>query len=336
MAKWTNMSNVTFDEIEPGASADLTRTLSQTDIQVLALVSGDVDPFHVKANGDASSRRDANTIEAAGAEALVAAVLGTKLPGPGTKILRENLEFRGQASVGDKLTARVTAREKHRRGAEVVFDCNCVNETGEQLVTGTVTVSAPTKRIAYDEVVPPEVVLRRGDKFAQMIKACEMLSPVTCAVVHPCDRDSLLGPIESAKRGLVVPILVGPEEKIRAVAKAEDVDLAPYRVVPAAHSHAAATKAVEMARAGEVEALMKGSLHTDELLGAVVPSATGLRTARRISHVFVMDVPSYPKLLLITDVAVNCAERDRFGAHARHREAKGCDSFRSGNRKSRN
>jgi phosphate acetyltransferase len=299
------MSNVTFDENEPGASADLTRTLSQTDIQVLALVSGDVDPFHVKANGDANSRRDADTIEAAGAEALVAAVLGTKLPGPGMKILRENLEFLGQSSVGDKLTATVTAREKHRRGAEVVFDCNCVNEAGEQLVTGTVTVSAPTKRIAYDEVAPPELVLRRGDKFAPIFKACEKLPPVTCAVVHPCDRDSLLGPIESAKRGLIVPILVGPEEKIRAVATVEGVDLAPYRVVPVDHSHAAAAKAVEMARAGEVEALMKGSLHTDELLGAVVPSATGLRTARRISHVFVMDVPSYPKLLLITDVAVN-------------------------------
>jgi phosphate acetyltransferase len=304
MAKWSNMTNVTFDEIQVGASASLTRTLSQTDVEVLALVSGDVDPFYVQGNG-ASSRRDASTIESAGAEALVAAVLGTKLPGPGMKIVREQLKFRGQTSVGDKLTATVTAREKHRENAEVVFDCRCENQAGVELISGTVTVAAPTKRVAYSEVVPPELVLRRGDAFSQVFKACEGLPPVKCAVVHPCDRDSLLGPIESAKRKLIDPVLVGPEEKIRAVAKAEGADLGPYRIVSVAHSHDAAAKAVELARAGEVDALMKGSLHTDELLGAVVPSATGLRTARRISHVFVMDVPSYPKLLLITDVAVN-------------------------------
>jgi phosphate acetyltransferase len=304
MAKWSNMTNVTFDEIETGAAASLTRTLSQTDIEVLALVSGDVDPFYVKANG-ASGRRDAKTIESAGAEALIAAVLGTKLPGPGMKILREQLKFRGQTSVGDTLTATVTAREKHRESAEVLFDCRCENQAGIELVSGTVTVAAPTKRVAYAEVVPPELVLRRGDAFGPLFKACEGLPPVRCAVVYPCDRDSLLGPIESAKRGLITPFLVGPEEAIRTVAKAENVDLRPYKIVTTAHSRDAAAKAVEMARAGEVETLMKGSLHTDELLGAVVPSATGLRTSRRISHVFVMDVPSYPKMLLITDVAVN-------------------------------
>jgi phosphotransacetylase/acyl dehydratase len=304
MAKWNNMTNVTFDEIQVGASANMSRTLSQTDVEVLALVSGDIDPFHVEANGT-NGRHDASTIESAGAEALVAAVLGTKLPGPGMRILRENLEFRGRTSVGDKLTATVTAREKQREGAVVVFDCRCENQAGMKLVSGTVTVAAPTRRIAYAEVAPPELALRRGDAFAPLFKAAEILPPVTCAVVHPCDRDSLLGPIESAKRGFISPVLVGPEDKIRDVAQAENADLSPYKIVPAAHSHEAAAKAVEMARAGEVEALMKGSLHTDELLAAVVPSATGLRTSRRISHVFVMDVPSYPKLLLITDVAVN-------------------------------
>jgi phosphate acetyltransferase len=148
-------------------------------------------------------------------------------------------------------------------------------------------------------------VLRRGDAFGPLFKACESLPPTTCAVVHPCDRTSLLGPLEAAKRGLITPVLVGPESKILAVANAEGVDISAYQLVSVAHSQAAATKAVEMARAGEVEALMKGSLHTDELMGAVVPSATGLRTARRISHVMVMDVPSYPRMLIITDVAIN-------------------------------
>jgi phosphate acetyltransferase len=305
MAKWNNMTNVTFDEIQAGASASLTRTLSQTDIEVLALVSGDVDPFHVAGDGTADVRPDGRTTEAAGAAALVAAALGTRLPGPGMKIVRENLQYRGTLAVGDTLTATVTAREKRAEGAEVSFACRCVNQAGAELVNGTVTVAAPTRRVAYAEVVPPELSLRRGDAFARLFKACEGLPALPCAVVHPCDRDSLLGPLEAARRGLIAPILVGPEDRIREIARAEGADLGSYRIVPVPHSHAAAAKAVELARAGEVEALMKGSLHTDELLGAVVPSAAGLRTARRISHVFVMDVPSYPRMLLITDAAVN-------------------------------
>jgi phosphotransacetylase len=116
-----------------------------------------------------------------------------------------------------------------------------------------------------------------------------------------------MGAIESAKRGLIVPILVGPAAKIHAAAALANIDLMPYRIVSTPHSHAAAERAVAMARTGEVEALMKGSLHTDELMEAVVPSTTGLRTERRISHVFVMDVPAYPRTLMITDAAVNIA-----------------------------
>jgi phosphate acetyltransferase len=307
MPTWNNMTNVTFDEIPAGAEASLTRTLSQTDVEVLALVSGDVDPFHVAGDGKAGVRADASTTEAAGAEALVAAVLGTRLPGPGMRILREDLRFRGRIAVGDKLTATVTAQEKRSEGGEVVFGCRCVNQEGEELVTGRVIVAAPTERVTYSEVAPPVLALRRGDAFARLYKACEGRPPVSCAVVHPCDRDSLLGPLEAARRGIIAPVLVGPEEKIRAVASAEGADLGPCRIVPVPHSHAAAEKAVELARAGEVEALMKGSLHTDELMGAVVPSAAGMRTSRRISHVFVMDVPSYPRMLLITDAAINIA-----------------------------
>jgi phosphate acetyltransferase len=307
MATWENVTNLTFDEIQVGASADLTRAVSQTDVELLALLSGDVDPFHVAADGAAGARPDAGTAGPVGAEALVAAVLGTKLPGPGMKILRQDLRFRGTVSVGDRLTATVKALEKRSEDHEVVFACRCVNQAGEELVTGKVVVAAPTSRLTYAEVAPPELALRRGDAFARLYRACEGLPPVPCAVAHPCDRDSLLGPIEAARRGLITPVLVGPEEKIRAVAQSEGVDLAPYRVVPTPHSHAAAEKAVELARAGEVEALMKGSLHTDELMGVVVPSAAGLRTSRRISHVFVMEVPAYPRMLLITDAAINIA-----------------------------
>jgi phosphate acetyltransferase len=305
MATWSNITNVTFGEIDVGTTATLSRTLSQTDIEVLALVSGDVDPFHVAHNGTAAVRPDTSTTEAAGAEAIIAAVLGTRLPGPGMRIVREDLQFQGRITVGDQLTATVTAREKCPELSQVVFTCECANQVGEQLVTGTVTVEAPTKRVAYAEVVPPELTLRRGDSFAQLFKACEGLATVSCAVVHPCDRDSLLGAIEATRFKLILPVFVGPTEKIKAAAAAAEIDISPYNIVAVPHSHAAAAKAVELARAGKVQALMKGSLHTDELLAAVMPAATGLRTARRISHVYVMDVPAYPRMLLISDAAIN-------------------------------
>jgi acyl dehydratase len=146
MAKWNNMTNLTFDEIQAGTSASLTRTLSQTDVEVLALVSGDVDPFHVA--GDGAVRSDARTTEAAGAEALIAGALGTRLPGPGMKILRENLQYRGTISVGDTLTATVTAREKQAEGSEVAFACRCVNQAGEELASGTVTVLERCQSVA--------------------------------------------------------------------------------------------------------------------------------------------------------------------------------------------
>jgi phosphate acetyltransferase len=170
---------------------------------------------------------------------------------------------------------------------------------------GTATATAPTAPIGYTDLATPEVLFRRNDGYAELLKRCEGVPPVVCAVVHPCDRDSLLGAIEAAKRRLITPVLVGPEGRIRAAAEAAGADLSGYRIVSTEHSHAAAEKAVALARAGEVEALMKGSLHTDELMAAVVPSATGLRTGRRVSHAFILEVPTYEKPLIVTDAAIN-------------------------------
>jgi phosphotransacetylase len=157
------------------------------------------------------------------------------------------------------------------------------------------------------DTATPQISVRRTDKYSILLKKCELLPSIKCGVVHPCDRDSLLGPIEAAKLGLIDPVLIGPEDKIRAIAAAEGIDISPYRLVSTEHSHASAEKAVAMVRAGELEALMKGSLHTDALMAAVVSSANGLRTSRRISHVFLMDVPSHPTALAITDAAINIA-----------------------------
>jgi phosphate acetyltransferase len=299
------LTNVTFDEIKVGDTAELTVTLKQNQIDVAAIVSGDVDAFYVKGKGDADSRMEPRRTEAAGAEAIISILLGSRIPGPGTKIVERNLRFAGDFAVGDTLTATVTAREKRKEGNLVAFDARCVNQAGKELIAGTVTVEAPTSRQIYDVIKPPHLELRYGDAFAQLIKRCQGCEPVPCAVVHPCDRDSLGGAIEAARRGFIIPVLVGPEDKIRKAAEEAKIDLGPYRIVSTEHSHASAAKSVELAKTGEVEALMKGSLHTDEIMGAIVPTAAGLRTSRRISHAFVMDVATYPKMFIMTDAAVN-------------------------------
>jgi phosphate acetyltransferase len=142
-------------------------------------------------------------------------------------------------------------------------------------------------------------------KLANLVAACVGLAPVVTAVVHPCDVASLAGAAEAAEAGLIIPILVGPQARIRACAAEGGLNIAGMRIEDTPHSHASAERGVTLVRAGEARALMKGSLHTDELMAAVLASSTGLRTARRVSHVYVMDVPTYPKLLLITDAAVN-------------------------------
>jgi len=138
-----------------------------------------------------------------------------------------------------------------------------------------------------------------------LIAAAKRAPPAKAVVVHPCDETSLRGAVEAAQAGLIDPLLVGPEAKIRHVAREHRIDIAKFELADAAHSHAAAAKAVEMIRAGQGDLLMKGSLHTDELMREVTASGTGLRTERRISHVFVMDVPTYTETLFLTDAAVN-------------------------------
>jgi phosphate acetyltransferase len=144
-------------------------------------------------------------------------------------------------------------------------------------------------------------------KYEQLLARCRSLEAVPTAVAHPCEASALAGAIEAGANGLIIPILVGPAERIGEVAKTSGIDLGKTRVVDVPHSHAAAARAVELVRHGEAELLMKGSLHTDELLGAVVARETGLRTGRRISHVFIMDVPTYHKVLIVTDAAINIA-----------------------------
>ena len=148
---------------------------------------------------------------------------------------------------------------------------------------------------------------RRHEKYQRLIDHCKALPPLPTAVAYPCDRSSLQGACEAAQAGLIAPLLVGPRENIEAVAREHGLDIGAYELVEAPYSQAAAATAVQLVREGRAEALMKGSLHTDELMGAVVRRESGLRTGRRVSHCFVMDVPGHEDALIVTDAAVNIA-----------------------------
>ena len=300
------IENRTFDEIQLGETASLVRTLSRDDIELFAIMSGDVNPAHVDEEYARSDMFHKIIAHGMWSASLISTLLGTKLPGPGTMYLSQTLSFCQPVSIGDTITVTVTVTAKEAEQHRVIFDCQCTNQRGEVVIRGSAKVIAPREKVKRPRAILPEVHLHEhGVWYRHVLDLTSGLTPIRTAVVHPVDGNALLGAIEAAQAHLIVPILVGPKNKIEAVALAHEVDLSPYTLVPTEHSHAAAEKAVAMARAGEVEAVMKGSLHTDELMHAVLASGIGLSTARRMSHVFVMDVPTYPRPLFITDAALN-------------------------------
>lgn len=304
MSKET-LCNKTFEQMRVGDRAQLQRTLNEHDIDLFAAVSGDLNPTHLD-RGFAHSRGNrSQTGYSLWTGALISSLLGNELPGPGTVYRRQELRFHRPVYLCDTVTVSVEVKALDAAESVVVLDCECVNQDGELVATGVAEVMAPAERIVTERPDMPNVMVTTNDGYDQLLKRCEPLEPVRTAVVHPCDSTSLTGAIQAAEKALIEPILVGPGAKIRQIAEQNELDLSAFRLLDVEHSHAAAARAVELVRAGEADVLMKGSLHTDELMGAVVPSATGIRTERRISHVFVMDVPTYHKVLLITDAAVN-------------------------------
>lgn len=302
------IENRTFDEIAVGDTASLTRTLQAQDISLFALASGDVNPAHLDRDYAATDRFHGVIAHGLWGGALISAVLGTELPGPGTIYLGQTLRFLHPVRIGDAVTARVTVREKEAADQRVRLDCVCLNAQGETVITGEAEVLAPTEKVRRPRVLLPEVHLHeRGVHWNPMIETARRFAPAPTAVVHPCDAASLEGAYAAREAGLIVPVLVGPRRKIEAAARATGLALDGIAIVDAPHSHAAAERAVSLARAGQVAALMKGALHTDEILAAVIPRERGLRTERRMSHVYALDVPSYPKPLFLTDAAVNIA-----------------------------
>jgi phosphotransacetylase/acyl dehydratase len=302
------IENRTFDELQPGDTASLVRTLTHKDIELFAIMSGDVNPAHVD---EAFAKSDMfHKVVAHGmwGGALFSTVLGTQLPGPGTIYLEQSLRFRRPIGLGDTITVSVRVLSKNAETKRVIFDCRAVNGQGLEVISGTAEVIAPTEKISRPRVVMPDVYLRQKARCCELlIEMTHGMKPIRTAVVHPVDAPSLQGAVEAARAGLIIPVLVGPERRIRAAAELAQLDLTPYKIAPTEHSDAAAALAVSMARHGNVEALMKGALHTDELMRAVLDDERGLHTARRMSHVFVVDAPDYPRPLFITDAAINIA-----------------------------
>jgi phosphate acetyltransferase len=297
--------NKTFDEIMVGDSASMTRALRPHDVAMLAAVTGNVNLMTLDETAGGKSMFVQGSGHAAWAATLFSTLAGTKLPGIGSVTKVMDIRFERPIPFGVPVTATLEVTEKRAETGTVILSCRCSDAEGNVFATGSAEVLAPKDKIRRRIADLPKVQLRREDRYLELIRACEGLQPLTTAVVHPCSEDALAGAIEAAKHELINPILVGPRKKIEAVAAAEGIDISPYRLEAAEHSHHAAEKAVALVRAGEAEALMKGSLHTDELLGAVLQQTTGLRTERRISHCFLLSVPTYDRPIIITDAAIN-------------------------------
>ena len=300
--------NRTFDELAIGDSATIERTLTTEDIQLFAVLSGDVNPQHLDADYAASTRFHGVIAHGMLGGALISAVLGTRLPGPGTIYLGQTLKFLAPVRVGDRLRISVTVSARNEAKKHLTLACSCVNQDGTAVISGEAKVVAPTEHIERPRTTLPEVRMSVGqDGMERLLEHVRPLGRLRVAVVHPCDALSLGGAMDAYAAGLIEPVLVAPRARLLAVAQEAGLDLAGITIEDVPHSHAAAARAVALVLEGKVQALMKGSLHTDELMAVVVARESGLRTKRRVSHCFVLHTPRYPRPFIVTDAAINLA-----------------------------
>ncbi|BCA94520.1 bifunctional enoyl-CoA hydratase/phosphate acetyltransferase [Legionella antarctica] len=301
------LENIIFDELTIGQQASLNRTLTQDDIDLFAAMSGDVNPAHMDPRFAKSDIFHEVVGHGMWSGALISTLLGTVLPGPGTIYLEQDIQFKRPVRINDNLIITITVSNKDSNKKTVDFNCIGVNQKGETVIEGLAKVIAPTKKIRVARTELPHVEIHNHDKFNETIASCLDLPPIKTAIVHPVTTHVIKGIADAVKAGLIIPILIGPIARIKEAAIDAEINLTPWEIIDTEHSHAAAIKAVELAAAGKVDAIMKGSLHTDELMSAAVPVTSGLRTKYRFSHVYVMNIPTYHKPLFITDAAINIA-----------------------------
>ena len=266
--------------------------------------------FNIQSPSDDISAKSTNTY---GTSLLIKALLTrlfkTELPGPGSELHNDHLNYYDLVKFDDDLILTILVVDKHPETQFVMFDIECRNQQNILICDGMVTLKTSSEIISEESPEVPEIVLfNTGFKFKHLIAEAEKLPDTPrVAVVHPMNSATLQAAINSAKSNLIIPIFVAPLQKLKIIATEIGIDLSQYTCIDVPHSHAGAKRAVAMARNGEVDALMKGSLHTDELMHEVVDASNGIRTDKRITHCFVMDVPAYPKPLTISDAAINIA-----------------------------
>jgi phosphate butyryltransferase len=298
--------NTTWDELAVGQTASIERTVTAHDLYVFAHASGNTNPMHmpgVDVDGDGAADTVAPGLWVA---SLISSVLGTLLPGAGTLYRGQTLLFRGRARLGDRLTITVRCLEKREKPL-ALFETRVVKADGTLILEGTAEVEAPLASVTLQNRDLPLLVVDEHDHFGRLIARCRALPPTPTVIVCPEDRNSLAGALLSWREGLIAPLFVGDAGRIRNAAEAAGADIAAIPLVDVADPAEAAAKAVAMVNAREARAIMKGNIHSDELLAAIVRREAGLRTSRRLSHVFVLDVPTLDDLLFISDAAINIA-----------------------------
>jgi phosphate butyryltransferase len=303
----TIAENRPFDELKVGDEAELVRMCTEDDFYVFATVSGNHNPMHLDGRYEDEEGPREPVAPAMWVGSIISALLGNILPGAGTLYRSQTFRFLEQAHAGDELVARVRVTEK--RGAdEVVLDTMVTRKAdGALLLTGEAVVTAPRSKMTFDDLDVPGLIVQRHRHFDALIRKAEPLPPIAMAVVAPEEANSLGGALSAMRHTIITPILVGDPAAIRAAADELGASLDGVEIVEAATHHDAAQRAVDLVADGRAKAVMKGHLHTDDLLRACLRKERGLRTGRRLTHVFVMDVPGLPHPLLVTDAAINIA-----------------------------
>lgn len=298
--------NRTYDEIRVGDRAEMPRLCAADDLFAFAHCSGNHNPMHLAdrdGDGDGVNEAQAPQMWVA---SLISGLLGWKLPGPGVAMESLSIRWMGVAQAGDQLVARaevIAKEEENRIRLRVEVD----RVDGVALMGGEAVVRAPLAKMSFPEEAIPGLLVQRHLHFDRLIARARALGPVAMAVAAPENAVSLAGALEAGAAGLATPILVGDPARIEAAAAELGASLDGVEIVAAPGHHQAAETSAMLVREGRAAALMKGALHTDDLLRAVLDRDRGLRAGRRLTHVFVMDVPGLPHPLLISDAAINIA-----------------------------
>lgn len=282
------LANKTFAELQIGDSATSSRALQAADARAWANAFADGAPLA----GDAAGQVAVGLLSS-----LFAGLVGSSLPGPGSTVRALNVDVKAPLPVGPEISLRVTVRETHPGDKTVLLD-GVASANGTEIATATILVSPPASSTRTELA---------GHRLEGLLERCKGLKPMPTAVVHPLSVDALEGALDAASAGLIVPVLFGPETEIRKIAADAKLDVSGCKIISTESEEDSATKAAQAAGNGEVAALMKGSLHTDVLLHAVVQKENRLRTGRLLSHCALLSIPTYARRVVVTDVALNIA-----------------------------